>query len=205
MPLLVEVTADDTRVGLGSDVTLTCNIIFGDSTMTYNYTWTHMDSSTVLINETSATLNLYSFSMNEIGAYRCDVRSYDGHGIDTLTIELGGKCEGYIQVEYQSSLPPSLAVPNVISRLSPEGYVIEGTTISLVCEATARDFPIFYSWTDPNGEHIPSVYNYGGTISVTFSTDEDYGNYTCTAANAIGINTTHVEVIKLSKDNYRNH
>ena len=103
--------ANHTRVGLGSDVTLTCNAI-GDSTMTHNYvyTWTHMDSSTVLITETSATLKLYSISENEIGAYRCEVRSYIGYGMDTLIIKLGGKCEEYIQVGHYHStiLPPSL-------------------------------------------------------------------------------------------------
>lgn len=96
MPLLVEVTADRNRVGLGGDVTLTCSVIIGDSTMTYNYTWTHIDNSSVLITETSPTLNLYPFSsMNEIGAYSCEVRSYVGYGMDTITIELGGRCEGY--------------------------------------------------------------------------------------------------------------
>lgn len=87
-------TADRTRVGLGGNVTLTCRVIIGDNTMIYNYTWTHMDTSTILITETSPTLNLYPFSMKEIGIYSCEVRSYVAYGMDTITIELGGKFEG---------------------------------------------------------------------------------------------------------------
>ena len=78
--------------------------------------------------------------------------------------------------------------------MSPPGPVVEGTTVNLVCEATAGDLPISYTWTDPNGRDVSSG-NTDGTISITVSS-LDYGIYSCGAANDLGADIALVEVIR---------
>ena len=81
----------------------------------------------------------------------------------------------------------------MITSVSPPGPVIEGSAVNLVCEATAGDLPISYSWTGPNGEELSSI----GNVSVTLFAPEDYGTYTCTATNQVGSNISQVEVSRL--------
>ena len=86
----VAVTADSTRVGPNGDVTLTCSVTRGNP-MTFNYTWIHVDTSTPLTAETSPTLSLSSFSEDDVGTYRCEVRNEAGLGMDNITIAFGGE------------------------------------------------------------------------------------------------------------------
>ena len=83
----------------------------------------------------------------------------------------------------------------VTARVSPPGPVIEGSTVTLVCEATAGDLPISYSWTGPT--NIPL----GGdtpNLSITLQAGE-YGIYMCSATNEFGSDTADVEAIQASK------
>ena len=57
--------------------------------MTYSYSWSH--NGTVMMSETSPTLLLSSFSESAVGGYTCVVMNVIGSGMDTITIELGGK------------------------------------------------------------------------------------------------------------------
>ena len=72
--------------------------------------------------------------------------------------------------------------------------MIEGSTVDLVCEATAGDLPISYSWTGPSGQDV-SLADTDGTISVTISAS-DYGTYTCAAMNEFGMGNASVEDIQ---------
>ena len=80
----------------------------------------------------------------------------------------------------------------VTARVSPPGPVIEGFTVNLVCEATAGDLPISFSWTGPRANRISSGSN--GILSMAFRALEDYGNYTCTATNTFGTDSSQVEI-----------
>ena len=94
------------------------------------------------------------------------------------------------------SLPLSSVIPAMVTgRVSPSGPVIEGSTVDLVCEATAGDLPISYSWTGPSGQDV-SLADTDGTISVTISASGDYGTYTCAATNEFGMGNASVEVIQ---------
>ena len=62
----------------------------------------------------------------------------------------------------------------VTARVSFSGPVIEGSTVGLVCEATAGDLPISYSWTGLSGQDV-SLADTDGTISVNISAG-DYGH-----------------------------
>ncbi len=84
------------------------------------------------------------------------------------------------------------------SRVIPPGPVVLGTMVDLVCEATAGDTPISFSWRDGGGMTV-SLGDTDGTISVTFSSAGDYGTYTCTATNDIGMGTATVDVIQAGK------
>ena len=89
-------------------------------------------------------------------------------------------------------------IPSITARLDPPGPVVLGTMVDLVCEATAGDTPISFSWRDGGGVAVfPG--DTDGTISVTLSSAGDYGTYTCTAVNDIGIDTATVDVIQASK------
>ena len=79
-------TADVIRVAVGGDVNLTCTVTRGNP-MIYTYTWTNVDTSITLSDETSANLTLSSIIEEEIATYRCDVTNSVGTGSDTITIE----------------------------------------------------------------------------------------------------------------------
>ena len=70
--------------------------------------------------------------------------------------------------------------------------MIEGSTVDLVCEATAGDL---YSWTGPSGQDV-SLADTDGTISVTISASGDYGTYTCAATNEFGMGNATVGVVR---------
>ena len=96
--VVVNVTADRTRVGSGGAATLTCTVTRGNP-MSYTYSWTHEGAA--LPGETSATLSLTSFSMDAVGAYTCEVMNDARSGMGSITIELGGEafilwCDGVI-------------------------------------------------------------------------------------------------------------
>ena len=60
-----------------------------------------------------------------------------------------------------------------------------GATIRFVCEARVGDRPFSYNWISPLGELLATS---SSEISVTFTGNETYGNYTCVAVNSFGMN-----------------
>ena len=88
-----------------------------------------------------------------------------------------------------------VVAPSVTARVSPPGPVVQGTTVDLVCEVTAGDGDISFSWTNPSGVGVSSS-DTDSTISLSFSASGDYGTYTCTATSLFGMDTTSVEVIQ---------
>ena len=91
-------------------------------------------------------------------------------------------------------LPPCAVPPGgVTAQLSPSGPVVLGTTVDLMCQGTTGCQPISYSWTDASDVAVfPD--DTDGNITVTVSTDGDYGTYTCTATNDFGMDTATVDV-----------
>ena len=85
--------------------------------------------------------------------------------------------------------------------MSPPGAVVKGSTVDLVCEATYLGTSISFSWTGSNGVGLLSN-NTDGTIAVTFSTDGDYGIYTCTGSNEFGNGYATIEVIQGKLNGY---
>ena len=90
----------------------------------------------------------------------------------------------------------STVPPTVLSHLTSHPQpspIIKGSSVELLCEATSGYLPISYSWTDPNGQTL-SPGSTNGRISFTLYI---YGNYTCTATNDFGVDSSTVEVIEL--------
>ena len=156
--------------------------------MTYTYAWMNVDTQEEY-SSTTNTLSLDIFNEHAVGTFRCNVTNPAGTGSGTVTIELGGE-----------TLPPPVASvviksscavpPTVTARQSPPGLVLPGTSVDLVCEATAGDQPISFSWTDGSGVGV-SPGDTDGTISVLISASD---TYTCTATNNFGEDTATVAV-----------
>lgn len=91
-----------------------------------------------------------------------------------------------------------VVAPSVTSRVRPSDPVILGTMVDLICEATAGSTPISFSWMNAAGSSL-SPNDTDGTVSVTISSTEDYGTYTCTASNGAGTDTSDVKVTQASK------
>ena len=193
----VNLTADRTRVGLGDAVTLTCNVTRANP-MPTTYIWTNLDTSDT-ISEISDTLTLPSITVTDLATYRCEAVNDAGTGMDTVTIEQGGRSRDHhvISCVYCFLVVP--VTPNVTARVSPPDPVVQGSTVDLVCEATAGDTPISFSWMNEDGVAV-SPEDTDGIISVTLSSAELYGTYTCTATNAIGTETADADVIEAGKD-----
>ncbi len=83
----VEITATDTLVGIGNDVTITCFVLRGNPS-NYIYTITNVNTSSTT---TGPTRILTDIQMTNVGTYRCDVTNDAGTGTsNAVTIELGG-------------------------------------------------------------------------------------------------------------------
>ena len=76
------------------------------------------------------------------------------------------------------------------SQINPPGPVVLGSTVDLVCEASAGNLPTNFTWIDPYGVSLNST---DGTASITLSSGS-YGMYNCTATNEFGIGTAAVTV-----------
>ena len=188
----VTVFTDNIIVSILEDVTFICSAT-GGNTDIYTYTWTHVDTSTVLT-QTSPSLNLPRVTMEQLGTYMCAVRNEVGVGANTIAIRLGSEFESqHFHLMYNHWLMSTLfsVAPEVTTRVNPPGSVIKGSTVNLVCEATAGDLPISYSWTNPYDITLLSNSNMG---TVLINSLRDYGEYTCTANNQYGGDTSTLTV-----------
>ena len=99
-------------------IDLTCTVIRGNP-MTYTYSWS-LDGN-VLPGENSFILSITSFSMGDVGTYRCDVRNSDGvEGVGMDSIAIG--CElpvmygtSSLTLGYFSALVSTVSVPAMLS------------------------------------------------------------------------------------------
>ena len=86
---MVDLTANQLVVGEGGTLILICNVTHGNP-MSYTHIWTHVGGAGTLA-ETSDTLTLSSFTMSDMGMYRCEVTNAAGTEMDSITIEFGGQ------------------------------------------------------------------------------------------------------------------
>ncbi len=68
--------------------------------------------------------------------------------------------------------------------------MLVGATVDLVCNASVGDEPITFLWTDSSGMAV-SPSDTDGNISITFTSAMEY---TCTASNSFGMDTSQLSV-----------
>ena len=81
------------------------------------------------------------------------------------------------------------------ATVTPSGPIVSRSMVTFMCAAMTGDSPISYLWTGPAGQDV-SLTDTDGMISITLSASGDYGPYTCTATNELGMASTTVEVIQ---------
>ncbi len=117
---------------------------------------------------------------------------------DTDTVDPPATKASEMRPQYHEIIILSVP-PTIVANITPSGPVIRGTNATLVCEGIDGDPPMHYSWRNPGGAVIASA----GVITVTFSSEMDYGTYTCTANNTCGFDTASVEVIEAGIHYYK--
>ena len=77
------------------------------------------------------------------------------------------------------------------------GPVVVNTTVDLVCNVTAGDLPINIVWERDGGSEIVFMGNdtTGGNTTIMIG-DGDYGTYTCTGSNRLGMGSDSIEVMR---------
>ncbi len=89
----VEINSNNTLVGIGNDVIITCFVPRGNPS-NYMYTITNTGTGSTTIGQTRI---LTDIQMIDVGTYRCDVTNDAGTGTsNTVTIELGGVKSNFI-------------------------------------------------------------------------------------------------------------
>ena len=92
------------------------------------------------------------------------------------------------------------AVSTLIALVQPlpEGPIVIGTTIELICTTAGMDSPRNITWMF-NGAAIDTE---SETTSFNISrqiSSSDYGVYTCSASNEFGSDSESIEIIQASK------
>ena len=75
-----------------------------------------------------------------------------------------------------------------------------GQTVKLTCTADGSPTPTL-SWKNPNGSVIKQETALKTTLDVLMKSEQDFGNYTCEAANNVDTDTSTVLVQQISKWN----
>ena len=75
--------------------------------------------------------------------------------------------------------------------------VVVNTTVNLVCIVTAGDLPIDTVWERDGESEIVFMGNdtTGGNTTIMIG-DGDYGTYTCTGSNRLGMDSVSIEVVR---------
>ena len=75
--------------------------------------------------------------------------------------------------------------------------VVVNTTVNLVCIVTAGDLPMDIVWERDGGSETVFMGNdtTGGNTTIMIG-DGDYGNYTCTGSNRLGMDSVSIEVVR---------
>ncbi len=183
----LEITATDTFVGIGTNVTITCSVLRGNPS-NYMYTITNIGTGSTT---TGPTRILTDIQITNIGTYRCDVTNDAGTGTsNTVTIQLGGMTSNYVYLTALVSL--NHADPPVVTTIQPDPVLLN-TTVDFVCVVTG-DTPIEIVWERFDVASVVEVVytgndTTGGNFSLIATTD-NYGMYRCNATNRFGMDSS---------------
>ena len=96
---MVQVNASDrSRVVVGENVTITCEVINGGNPSSNSFTW-YLNNSLITppntTTLTSSSINLPAVMESDIGTYACRVINDVGMGNNSIPIAFGGECMHY--------------------------------------------------------------------------------------------------------------
>ncbi|KXJ07546.1 Immunoglobulin superfamily member 10 [Exaiptasia diaphana] len=165
-----------------SDLGLTCIAV---GTPRPNVTWVDVRRGITLSKGVgTAELLLPNISRTHSGAYEC-------HAINNPN-ERPVVAKSFVAVYYKPTVEKASSTVNISSWA--------GNTISLRCKWSSSNPIPNWTWYKPNGDRITNVSNIGRGSEVTVVTGDeadDYGMYTCKAANIAGIDWHKISVTRL--------
>ncbi|XP_016338432.1 basement membrane-specific heparan sulfate proteoglycan core protein-like, partial [Sinocyclocheilus anshuiensis] len=166
-PKAVVTVRPDERVFRGETVTLRCDIKWGGDTE-WTYRW-----------ETEGTNYQYTNSVSRISTQELNIRSVDHFHSGKYT------CTG--QMGTQSS-QRSDAVTLTVSaeaqaavRVSPQPWLTEGDSVTLICEVTGSSTGWTFSWFRDDDHLSDSSRGAGGSYTLSPAALQHTGVYTCRA------------------------
>ena len=192
-PPTVTVTEGDTAL-------LTCAVI-GDPFPVL--TWYRM--GTLLAGESGTSLTLVGVVKEQEGVYECAASSLAGDDRASIMLVVNSESLSFL-------LPPpfpslSLSLLTLVSLhtahptadASPATLELPiGSTASFTCTSSGDPAPLI-TWYNENGIDVlslgdPRAQVSGGTLAISSIIESDSQQYTCTASNVVGSNSTTVEL-----------
>ncbi|XP_051754749.1 Fc receptor-like protein 5 [Ctenopharyngodon idella] len=176
-PKAVLTVRPDERVFRGETVTLRCDIKWGGDTE-WTYRW-----------EIGGTNNQYKNTLNQISTQELNISSVDHFHSGKYT------CTG--QINTQSS-QRSDAVTLTVSaeaqaavRVSPQPWLTEGESVTLICEVSGSSTGWTFSWFRDHDHLSDSSRGAGGSYTLSPAALQHTGVYTCRAERGRPAYYTH--------------
>ena len=87
------------------------------------------------------------------------------------------------------------ATVKTVTPVTSQSWI--GQTVKLTCTADGAPIPAL-SWKNPSGKVLKKVTELNNEVNVQMTSDQDFGNYTCEAANDVNTDTGTVLVQQIS-------
>uniref|UniRef100_A0A671L4V5 Ig-like domain-containing protein n=1 Tax=Sinocyclocheilus anshuiensis TaxID=1608454 RepID=A0A671L4V5_9TELE len=164
-PKAVVTVRPDERVFRGETVTLRCDIKWGGDTE-WTYRW-----------ETEGTNYQYTNSVSRISTQELNIRSVDHFhsGKYTCTGQMG------TQSSQRSDAVTLTVSGEFVLRVSPQPWLTEGDSVTLICEVTGSSTGWTFSWFRDDDHLSDSSRGAGGSYTLSPAALQHTGVYTCRA------------------------
>ncbi|XDV19085.1 hypothetical protein PO909_024657, partial [Leuciscus waleckii] len=176
-PKAVVTVRPDERVFRGETVTLRCDIKWGGDTE-WTYRWEIEGTNNQYKNTVSRTstqeLNISSVDLSHRGKYTCtgQIQTQSSQRSDAVTLT--------VSAEAQASV-----------RVSPQPWLTEGESVTLICEVSGSSKGWTFSWFRDHDHLSDSSRGAGGSYTLSPAALQHTGVYTCRAERGRPAYYTH--------------
>ncbi|CAM4513120.1 unnamed protein product [Leuciscus chuanchicus] len=176
-PKAVVTVRPDERVFRGETVTLRCDIKWGGDTE-WTYRWEIEGTNNQYKNTVSRTstqeLNISSVDLSHRGKYTCtgQIHTQSSQRSDAVTLT--------VSAEAQASV-----------RVSPQPWLTEGESVTLICEVSGSSKGWTFSWFRDHDHLSDSSRGAGGSYTLSPAALQHTGVYTCRAERGRPAYYTH--------------
>ncbi|XDV19242.1 hypothetical protein PO909_024749, partial [Leuciscus waleckii] len=176
-PKAVLTVRPDERVFRGETVTLRCDIKWGEDTE-WTYRWEIEGTNNQYKNTVSRTstqeLNISSVDLSHRGKYTCigQIHTQSSQRSDAVTLT--------VSAEAQASV-----------RVSPQPWLTEGESVTLICEVSGSSKGWTFSWFRDHDHLSDSSRGAGGSYTLSPAALQHTGVYTCRAERGRPAYYTH--------------